>query len=177
MRIRKAQLSDAVSIAKVHVESWKTTYQGIISKAYLNRMDLDSRIQRWQRFLASESTMIIHVLENKGEVVGFASAGKNRTEINGYDGELFAIYLLKTYQKQGWGTKLMVSVLNQLHNDGHQSLLVWVLKENPSMQFYQKVLPYKIKEGRLEIGTNQHVEVALGWKFLQVLLQKLKQRD
>jgi hypothetical protein len=35
-QIRKAKLEDASGIASVHIESWKTTYKGIVSANYLN---------------------------------------------------------------------------------------------------------------------------------------------
>nr|CDQ32556.1 hypothetical protein BN993_01973 [Virgibacillus halodenitrificans] len=36
MEIRKANLIDALGVAKVQVDSWKTTYKNIIPEAYLD---------------------------------------------------------------------------------------------------------------------------------------------
>lgn len=36
MKIRKAYLNDALGVAKVQVDSWKTTYKNIVPEAYLD---------------------------------------------------------------------------------------------------------------------------------------------
>ncbi|WP_306428702.1 hypothetical protein [Robertmurraya siralis] len=38
MIIREATLSDAEGIAKVHVDSWRTTYKGIVSDVFLEQL-------------------------------------------------------------------------------------------------------------------------------------------
>lgn len=38
MHIRKAAVEDAAAIAKVHVDSWRTTYKGIMPSDYLNSL-------------------------------------------------------------------------------------------------------------------------------------------
>ncbi len=48
MNIRKAVLSDAKGIAKVHVDCWKTTYKYIVSDQYLNNLTYESREQLWK---------------------------------------------------------------------------------------------------------------------------------
>ncbi|NYE07104.1 hypothetical protein F4694_003889 [Bacillus niacini] len=40
---KKAVLTDAKGIAKVHVDSWKTTYTNIVPDAYLNSLDYEGR--------------------------------------------------------------------------------------------------------------------------------------
>lgn len=37
MKIRKAVLTDAKGIAKVHVDSWRTTYKNIIPDEFLKK--------------------------------------------------------------------------------------------------------------------------------------------
>lgn len=38
MIIRKANFNDISSIAKVHVDTWKTTYKGIVPNDYLESL-------------------------------------------------------------------------------------------------------------------------------------------
>ncbi len=38
MNIRKAIISDATEIARIHIKSWKTTYKGIISENFLDNL-------------------------------------------------------------------------------------------------------------------------------------------
>lgn len=37
MEIRKANLNDALGVAKVQVDSWKTTYKNIVPDEYLDQ--------------------------------------------------------------------------------------------------------------------------------------------
>jgi hypothetical protein len=49
--VRLAQPGDARSIAEVHVESWKTTYQGIFPDTFLNSLSVEKRDQFWRETL------------------------------------------------------------------------------------------------------------------------------
>lgn len=71
--------------------------------------------------------MIYVALNEKEQIIGFASGGKSRSPEYPYDGELYAIYLLKEYQQQGIGRKLIQSIVNELQSGGYQSMIVWVL--------------------------------------------------
>lgn len=42
--IRKATIDDAEAISLVHVNSWKTSYSGIVDQAYLNNLHLEDRL-------------------------------------------------------------------------------------------------------------------------------------
>ncbi|WP_154657953.1 hypothetical protein [Fictibacillus gelatini] len=43
MNIRKARVEDARPIAKVHVESWRTTYKGMMEDDVLKQLSVDER--------------------------------------------------------------------------------------------------------------------------------------
>jgi Acetyltransferase (GNAT) family. len=50
----------------------------------------------------------VYVAENKsGKIVGFAAGGRERMGKYMYQGELFAIYILEEYQRQGIGRQLL----------------------------------------------------------------------
>lgn len=40
IKIRKAELTDTKGIAKVHVDSWRTTYTNIVPEEYLRNLTL-----------------------------------------------------------------------------------------------------------------------------------------
>lgn len=48
MEIRRAVLADAKGIAKVQVDSWQTTYQGIVPAEFLAGMSYEDREQKWK---------------------------------------------------------------------------------------------------------------------------------
>jgi len=73
IRIRQAILTDVKGIAKVHVDSWKTTYANIVPDKYLNDLTYESRKQIWINNIPNGG---VYVAENsEGEIVGFSSGG------------------------------------------------------------------------------------------------------
>ena len=48
--IRKAELEDAKGIAKVHVDSWRTTYKGIVPDTFLENLSYENREQIWKKW-------------------------------------------------------------------------------------------------------------------------------
>jgi hypothetical protein len=43
MRVRPAILADALSVAVVQVESWRSTYRGLVPDEYLDGLSIDRR--------------------------------------------------------------------------------------------------------------------------------------
>ncbi|MEI2404675.1 GNAT family N-acetyltransferase [Niallia taxi] len=107
----------------------------------------------------------VYVAENtKGKIVGFACGGKERSgEFAGYDGELYAIYILEKYQGQGIGRKLTEAVKHHLREIGLTSMVILVLEGNKAYQFYEALGGKKI--GILEDTIADKVvnELVYGW--------------
>ncbi|WP_323368611.1 GNAT family N-acetyltransferase [Radiobacillus deserti] len=137
MMIRKATDSDAKGISKVHVESWKTTYRDILPHDYLEQLSYKDREQRWLDNMKNSSVFVAE--DELGKIVGFANGGKERTGTYNVKGELYAIYLLKDYQRKGIGKKLLKAVTKELLKQNLTSMLVWVLRDNASREFYEKM--------------------------------------
>ena len=74
-----------------------------------------------------------------GEVVGFAAFGPDRASgFPGYTAELWAIYVLPTWQRKGLWRALFHEGARLLQAEGYGRMLVWVLKENPKGRgFYE----------------------------------------
>src|SRR5690242_16483848 len=102
--IRAATVEDAAAIAHVHVESWRSTYAGIVPDAYLAGLDETLRVKLWQEWLSGGAVVL--VAERKGEVVGFAHAGRIREPVETADAELYSLYLLRDAQGRGIGRGL-----------------------------------------------------------------------
>ena len=75
--IRAATIEDAPAIAHVHIESWKTTYTGIVPASYLTNLDTEARIDMWREQLAI-GRLIIFVAEAASGIVGFVCGGPLR---------------------------------------------------------------------------------------------------
>jgi L-amino acid N-acyltransferase YncA len=176
MQIRKATAEDALGIAKVHIESWKETYEGIINREYLDSLKIEDRLGLWKSSLSQipqQSTVFVAVNADN-EVVGFASFGKERTGNFLADGELYAIYILKKYQRGKLGLKLLQAGVGKLLEQGYTSMLVWVLEENNSRKFYESLQPIKAGMEVDKIAGMDHVELAYMWDDLQALNQMVR---
>lgn len=167
--VRQARIEDADSIARVHVESWKTTYAGIVPDAYLASLTPEPRAEMWKGQL-NAGTILIFVAEDATGIFGFASGGKSRETIPGYDAELYAIYLLQQKQRQGVGRSLVQKVAEALRRKGFRSLIVWVLAKNPAVDFYVSLRGSLVAEKEIEIGGLRLNEIALGWTSLDDLV-------
>lgn len=164
--VREAKLEDIKDIAKVHVDSWRTTYHEIIPIDYLNSLNYKEFEDKWK----SRSLKGVFVAQDeKGSVFGFASFGPIRSEQEVYDGELYAIYLLEERQRQGAGRALLAKGAEFLLQHGFSSMFVWVIEQNPSIIFYQAYSPERVAEDNFEIDRVRLKEVGLGWPYLSAL--------
>ena len=165
MFIRKAKLEDAAGIAKVHVDSWRTTYKGIVPDTYLDNLSYESREQMWISGIEQNNVYIAE--DDNGQIVGFASGGKERTgKYDRYVGELYAIYLLEGQQGKGLGRKLVQMVVDDLKEKKLNSMLIWALKENPACRFYEMLGGKEIDTAEIEIEGKKLSEIAYGWDDL-----------
>jgi HAD superfamily hydrolase (TIGR01509 family) len=173
VRIRAARLDDAAAIAGVHIDSWRSTYRGIVPDDYLALLSHETRTRMWSRGLSdAESRNCCYVAEEpSGEIIGFASGGPERTGDPEYAGELSGIYLLESHQRQGIGRRLVQVVVERLAQAGLHSMLVWVLADNRSRGFYEALDGELVREGKIEIGGVGFDKVAYGWSDTAVILR------
>lgn len=167
VRIRAANLDDAGAMARVHVDSWRTTYPGIVPAEYLAGLSYRKRELVWIDILAAgrpaESNFVAET--DCGEIVGFAGGGPKREGNPAYPGELYAVYLLEEYQRAGVGRRLVSAVARQLLADGFPSMLTWVLEDNcPARRFYEGLGGTEVGRQTITIGGADLVEVAYGWR-------------
>ena len=99
------------------------------------------------------------VAELNGEVVGFAIGGENRDKDTypDFDGELYAIYSYQHVQGQGIGRALFEAAAGNISARGFKKMVVAVLKDNPTVNFYKHMGGYVLGE---EVITIDGVEIA-----------------
>lgn len=176
MNIREAKLEDAAAIAKVHVDSWQTTYRDSLPKDYIEKRSYEKRKNNWQNRLSvvteTETEYFIYVAENNaGEIVGFVDGGLARNDSTDR-GEIYALYILEAYQRQGIGRSLIKVIGARLSHLGLTSVMAWVLEGNPAVQFYQALGGQKIDRKLIRIGDDKFTEIAYGWNDTQNLITK-----
>jgi GNAT superfamily N-acetyltransferase len=168
--VRKARQEDATAIARVHVDSWRTTYRGIVPDGFLAEMSYEDFEDRWREWLRNigEPCWVYRVAElPSGQIVGFASGGPRQgPPYTDYAGELYTLYLLREHRRAGIGQGLFGSVAHGLAEGGTYSLLAWVLARNPSRHFYEAVGGELLGSQEIEIGGARLEEVAYGWARL-----------
>jgi L-amino acid N-acyltransferase YncA len=172
--IRKATIDDCPGIAKVHVDSWRTTYNHIVPAEYLRSLSYSKSEQRWvERFKNANENYMMYVYVNEdGSIVGFADGGPIRDSNKEFKSELYAIYILKDYQRKGIGRQLFRSVVNHLSLQ-YNSMLVWVLADNESRYFYEDLGGKIIGTNMITIGDKELDEIAYCWSDVQDLKFKI----
>jgi ribosomal protein S18 acetylase RimI-like enzyme len=175
MIIRHAQLSDTPAIAKVHVDSWRSTYYGIVSNEYLSSLSYEKREKIWMNTLVTlptENSLLV-AESPEGKVVGFSYSGPERESDKIYKGEIYGLYLLKPYQRQGIGSQLFRSSVKELLQKKFPSMLIWALVANPACKFYEAMGGKRLREKKVEIGQQKLMEVAFGWMDIRNMVNEV----
>ncbi|WP_188207039.1 GNAT family N-acetyltransferase [Alkalibacillus aidingensis] len=174
VNVRKATVEDAEKVAKVHDQTWKWTYEPIIQKDDLQQVtSFEYKKIMWETTLRSPHHHVFVVETENGDIVGLISGGKERTGNFTYDGEIYQIYILPEYQRKGYGQRLLLAFVEECEEVGYQSLLVWILTDNPYGQFYVNLGAKKVEAENVTIGKGTYEETAYGWESIQTLKQNI----
>ena len=175
MRIREAVPADAGPMARVHIDTWRTAYAGIVPAGHLVGLSYHDREARWVHILTRDQPAECNVVAETqgGEIVGFAGGGPEREGDRTYLGELYAIYLLQEHQRKGAGRRLVFAVARRLLSVGFNSMLVWVLEDNrPARRFYESLGGEQVGRKTIEIGGAGLVEISYGWRDITSLVDE-----
>lgn len=174
MKIRIATIEDAYAIAKVHVDSWKTTYKGIIPDHFLKSLTYEERTELWKQNIIREDIYIIVAENNNGDIIGFADAWKrdNNLELNSCD--LTSIYLLEEYHGIGVGKALMKELFIYFKKMGYSKIFVDVLEDNNTKHFYEYYNAQYVKNVQIKIGGKLLNESTYMWHEVDRVLEKLE---
>lgn len=160
--IRKATTRDAEGIAAVHYQAWAGAYSGIIPHKSLTGM-LNRRGSKWWANAIGKAASVL-VVEIGGEVVGYATLGRNRSRDLAQGGEIYELYLKPEYQGIGLGTKLFGAARERLAAHGLDGLVVWALEDNTgAMAFYAGAGGRDIAEGVEVFEQRALKKVAFVW--------------
>jgi ribosomal protein S18 acetylase RimI-like enzyme len=173
VRVRKAVLQDAAGIAHVHVDTWRNTYWGIVPDEHLANLSYERSQRMWEKILSDPKQILFVAEDDPGHVVGFASCGPARDNVD-FSGELYAIYVTQSMQGKGIGEALSLSVAQDLRAHGCDSILAWVLAQNPSRRFYESLGAEQASAKEIVIGGRTLKELGYGWKDLDFLIARLR---
>lgn len=173
MVIRDARTHDAAAIARVHVDTWRSAYRGIVSEGFLARMCYERTESMLRHRILNEGSIGIVAEDDIYGIVGFIAGGPERTGDALYAGEIYALYVLPEYQHCGIGRGLVRALVHKLSALGISSLLVWVLERNPCRFFYEGIGGVRVRGKGIEIGDESHEEIAYGWRDTSIIMNAL----
>lgn len=167
MIVREARSEDGFGIARVHVESWRSAYAGLLPDEALMRLSVEERALGWLRRLQEpEPLTFTCVAETDERVVGFVSGGPEREGDPVYKSEVYAIYLLPAYQRRGIGSALLREAAARLIESGYAAMLLWMLVGNPSGRFYEAMGGQTLRTEPFSIAGVTREKIAYGWSDL-----------
>ncbi|HEV7308689.1 GNAT family N-acetyltransferase [Ensifer sp.] len=171
--IRPAGPDDIMMIASVIVETWRSTFRGLISDAFLDAMTIEEQALRHaRRMRVADVFHMVAVDMGTNRVIGFANYGKARSMPPRFDRELYALYVLEEYQGAGIGSALVRSAAAHCRELGGKSLFAWVLSSNPNRAFYEHLGAAAVGQGQVSLGGENHEQTAYRWNDLAKLSGK-----
>lgn len=171
--IRRAAAGDAAGIARVHVETWRSAYAGILPDRVMTAMSIEEKTTAWRRLVQGQSqtdAVLVAELDDRS-IGGFASCGPAGAEVVDHDGEIHTLYVLPDWQEQGLGRALLHGCFGALANSGFDSAFVWVLADNPARFFYEAMGGVRIGERNEQLWGTVLRETSYGWHNLSALIE------
>ncbi|MCB8883876.1 GNAT family N-acetyltransferase [Acidisoma cellulosilytica] len=171
--VRPARVTDAAGIAAVHVAAWRSAYPGMLPDRTLTHLNPDQQELYYSRLI--RTAHIVHVAVPDADdpprpaVIGFVTAGPLAHPTIA-EGEIETLYVLDDFREQGVGRALMRAAAVDLAAQGCGSLFVWVLSQNPSRWFYERMGGVRAMEGQVRVGGENQPQTAFVWDPIERLL-------
>lgn len=150
--IRPAAAGDASSIARIIVDAWQTAYSGVIDECYPAGLSVEKYTSIFAEVI-SESTQIVFVYEENGEVLGFASGVMPASE---YDCEVKGLYVAPSQQGRGIGSQLLEFMSSYFRSADCSTMIIWTLLGVKNNGFYIAVGGVDYQRKVIEIGKKNY---------------------
>jgi ribosomal protein S18 acetylase RimI-like enzyme len=176
----------AAGIAKVYVDTWRSTYAALLPHRVLLGMSYERQTREWSwviRNRAEAQPVIVAAEANRG-VVGFTSFGLSRLGdrpaggrfASGGDanvGEIYTLYVRPEFQERGIGRRLLAAAFAAMVDKGYGCSFLWVLRDNPARFFYERAGGAPVAERRERLWGCTLDEVCYGWPDLTQAVDRL----
>ena len=165
----------------MHVAAWRSTYPGILPDGFLARLSVPRQAAYYDAAIRSSTGVFVASASGSdvppgsgSRIVGFATAGRSRIsdvpERRLAEGEVETLYVLDDWRDRGVGRKLMRVAAGHLAETGCKSCFVWVLRDNPSRWFYQRLGGRPVAEAMTQVAGQQVPQTAFVWDPIESLL-------
>ena len=162
-----AEPADAAGIAGVHVDVWRTAYPGMLPDHTLAGLSRPRIAWHYERAIRRGDGVL--VARSGGLVIGFATLSRRPAGAPG-DGEVETLYVLDDWRERGIGRSLMQAAARALRALSCRSLFLWVLAENPSRWFYQRLGGRPARHSTTRVGGASVPRVAFVWDPIERLI-------
>lgn len=153
--IRFNKIEDQSQMAKIKVELWRATYDKIIDKDYLDKLNHHTQTQKYYRSFEEYKDKVL-VAVRKKEVLGYSCFDEN-DKAEKYDCELVSLYIKE--QSKGIGRSLFNETIKELISRGRHSMIVWCLADNKrAINFYKKMGGVICESKMAKIGNKRYKE-------------------
>ncbi len=174
--IRIARPGDARGIAELDVETWRTTYAGVLATSYLVGLSAPRREAGWRSVILRDPRDVRVAVDTAGAILGFGSCGPNRGD-RPFTGEVFTLYVGPDWQNRGIGRRLLIALFRRLVAAGRNSAIIWVLRDNPARFFYERLGGRLVSRKALAFGGGTVPAIAYGWRDLPGYLAAVSSED
>ena len=186
--VRKARPVDAVAIAAVHVAAWRNTSPGILPDLYLAKMSVSRQAAHYDAAIRGGTGVMVAIASGddvapgaQPRVIGFTTAGRAcRGEISGQvlgQGEIETLYVLDDWRERGVGRHLLHAAAAYLAEAGCRSAFLWVLRDNPSRWFYERLGGKLTVEAMIQFAGEGIMQTAFVWDPIERLLAESPQES
>lgn len=138
--IRKAKTNDAERITRIHLNSWRTTYNKVFPEEVFDKQESEYsiRVQKIKEAITNNTSNYI-VLEEDNIIKAFICYGFARGDKYKNFKEIYSIYIEKENQNKGYGSKLINYCFDLFKKEEYNNVIIRCLKGNTAEEFYHKI--------------------------------------
>ncbi len=161
--LRIATPADADTLARLHAESWKTAYRGILPDAYLDHEVDADRLALWTARMPSLGEGRAWLAEQGEEPVGFVCVLPDKEATWGP--LIDNLHVRPSRRGAGIGVVMLETVWQWLRERGEQRVHLWVFEDNQAARRFYDRMGGKPVEWTLQMapGGVQRAEVRYVW--------------
>ncbi|WP_158744639.1 GNAT family N-acetyltransferase [Acidisphaera sp. L21] len=179
--VRRARPSDAPLIGAVHVAAWRSAYPGILPEDYLAGLSVTRQAAFYDRQIRAGAGVYVAIASGQDvprgdgpRVVGYTTVGRSTdaTLPSGLqaDGEIETLYVLDDWRERGVGRRLIRTGAAHLAAAGSRTAFLWVLRNNPSRWFYQRLGGRPVAESDTRVAGVSVPQTAYAWDPIERLI-------
>lgn len=140
LTIRPIAPDEALTIAQIHIASWRDAYRGVLREEYLASEVVADRTAVWtERFNSRDPRCFGFIAELVSEPAGFIFLHGAADETWGT--LLDNLHVLPEHKRRGIGLRLIEAAAREtLARHPHEQVHLWVFEANiPARRFYEKL--------------------------------------